>query len=85
MLADEIKSTLSDLQLENSKPEIFKIDPAHVRRKFYDCAEAAGIARELAHRSQSGGRGRRVNAKQCAASGVQKIMAIPHPIGSILC
>jgi molybdate transport system regulatory protein len=38
---------LSDLQLENSKPEIFKIDPAHVRRKFYDCAEAAGIAREL--------------------------------------
>jgi len=46
-LADEIKSTLSDLQLENSKPEIFKIDPAHVRRKFYDCAEAAGIAREL--------------------------------------
>jgi len=47
MLADEIKSTLSDLQLENPKPEIFMIDPAHVRRKFYDCAEAAGIAREL--------------------------------------
>ena len=47
LLADEIKTTLSELQLQYSKPEIFKIDPAHVRRKFYDCAEAAGIAREL--------------------------------------
>jgi molybdate transport system regulatory protein len=47
LLADEIKNTLSELQLQNSKPEIFKVDPGHVRRKFYDCAEAAGIGREL--------------------------------------
>lgn len=26
---------------------MFKIDAAHVRRKFYECAEAAGIPREL--------------------------------------
>lgn len=47
LLADEIKTTLSELQLQSSAAGIFKIDPAHVRRKFYDCADAAGIAREM--------------------------------------
>ncbi len=52
LLADEIKNTLGELRLSSTapelfKPELFKIDPAHVRRKFYDCAEAAGIARDL--------------------------------------
>ncbi|MBI5550314.1 MAG: TOBE domain-containing protein [Desulfobacterales bacterium] len=47
LLADEIKSTLGELQLSNATPELFKIDPAHVRRKFYACAESAGIPREL--------------------------------------
>jgi molybdate transport system regulatory protein len=47
LLADEIKNTLSDLRLSSATPELFKIDPAHVRRKFYDCAEAAGIPRDL--------------------------------------
>ncbi len=47
LLADEIKHALSELRLSSATPELFKIDPAHVRRKFYDCAEAAGIARDL--------------------------------------
>ncbi len=46
LLAHEIKSTLSEFNLSASAPGFFKIDPAHVRRKFYDCAEAAGINRE---------------------------------------
>ena len=47
LLADEIKETLSELRISTDAPELFKIDPAHVRRKFYDCAQAAGIPREL--------------------------------------
>jgi len=47
LLADEIKTGLGELQALNYKVKIFKIDPAHVRRKFYDCAEAAGIPREM--------------------------------------
>lgn len=47
LLADEIKNTLSELRHSSGTPELFKIDPAHVRRKFYECAEAAGIPREL--------------------------------------
>ncbi|MBI5894944.1 MAG: tyrosine-type recombinase/integrase, partial [Desulfobacterales bacterium] len=47
VLVDEIKSILNELKPLSATPELFKIDPAHVRRKFYDCAEAAGIAREL--------------------------------------
>jgi molybdate transport system regulatory protein len=47
LLADEIRNILNELKPLSATPELFKIDPAHVRRKFYDCAEAAGIAREL--------------------------------------
>ena len=46
-LADEIKSILLELGGSANSPDLFRIDPAHVRRRFYDCAEAAGISREL--------------------------------------
>jgi molybdate transport system regulatory protein len=46
-LADEIQILLGELQRIKTDPDFFRIDPAHVRRKFYDCAEAAGIPREL--------------------------------------
>jgi molybdate transport system regulatory protein len=46
LLEDEIKNTLDAFDREGSRPGLFKVDPAHVRRKFYDRAEAAGIRRE---------------------------------------
>jgi molybdate transport system regulatory protein len=47
VVADEVQSALGELRPSSAAPEPFKIDPAHVRRKFYDCAEAAGIPRDL--------------------------------------
>lgn len=47
LLSDSIRKTLQELQLNNLQGKIFKIDPAHVRRKFYERAEATGISREL--------------------------------------
>jgi molybdate transport system regulatory protein len=47
LLTEEIKSTLLEYRMPDMPPELFKIDPGHIRRKFYDCAEAAGIQREL--------------------------------------
>jgi molybdate transport system regulatory protein len=47
LLEDEIKNTLGEFGHKGSATGFFKIDPAHVRRKFYDRAEAAGIQREL--------------------------------------
>jgi molybdate transport system regulatory protein len=47
LLADEIRAAIGGLQLKPLQEKMFKVDPAHVRRKFYECAEAAGIAREL--------------------------------------
>ena len=47
LLADEIRTAIGGLQSKPLQQKIFKVDPAHVRRKFYECAEAAGIAREL--------------------------------------
>jgi molybdate transport system regulatory protein len=44
-LAHELKGALA--RLRSAGDGMFKIDPAHVRRKFYDCAEAAGISREM--------------------------------------
>jgi molybdate transport system regulatory protein len=35
------------MKLLRSPSGRLKIDPAHVRRKFYDCADAAGIPREM--------------------------------------
>jgi molybdate transport system regulatory protein len=46
-LAHELKTALTLLRSPDSAEDIFKIDPAHVRRKFYGCAETAGIPREL--------------------------------------
>ena len=46
-LADEIRNTLEELCHSSTCPDLFKVDPAHVRRKFYDRAEAVGIPREL--------------------------------------
>ncbi len=43
----EIQATLVDFDRHYPQGGIFKVDPAHVRRKFYACAEAAGYAREL--------------------------------------
>jgi len=47
LLADEIRNTLEELRPSSIFPDLFKVDPAHVRRKFYDRAEAVGIPREL--------------------------------------
>ncbi len=46
MLSAEIKTMLDQFRGQISPRRIFKADPAHVRRKFYACAEAAGFARE---------------------------------------
>jgi molybdate transport system regulatory protein len=46
-LANELISAMDLLRSQNFPDEIFKIDPAHVRRKFYDCADLAGIPRVL--------------------------------------
>lgn len=46
-LADEIKNTLNEFNLPGSAGDFFRIDPAHVRRRFYDRAKSAGIAPEL--------------------------------------
>jgi len=46
-LSAEIQKTLDDFQLGNTFTEIFWVDPGHVRRKFYERAEAVGIPREL--------------------------------------
>ena len=46
-LADELKTALTLLRSPDATEDIFKIDPAHIRRKFYERAEAAGIPREL--------------------------------------
>jgi molybdate transport system regulatory protein len=42
-LVDELKSTLP---LLGDSGEVLNVDAAHVRRRCYDCAEAAGIPRE---------------------------------------
>jgi molybdate transport system regulatory protein len=46
-LSAEIQKTLEDLQLTNVFTGTFWVDPGHVRRKFYERAEAIGIPREL--------------------------------------
>ncbi len=46
LLSAEIRETLRELQLKDPQGKLFKVDPAHVRRKFYAMAEAAGMPRE---------------------------------------
>ena len=47
LLTQDIQATLSELPSGTARGQLFKVDPAHVRRKFYERAEAAGIPREL--------------------------------------
>lgn len=47
LLSVDIRETLAEQQSHNVQAKIFKVDPGHVRRKFYERAEAAGIPREL--------------------------------------
>lgn len=47
LLSAELRETLRELSQNNLKgTKVFRVDPAHVRRKFYARAEAAGIPRE---------------------------------------
>ena len=46
-LSAEIQKTLDAFQLRSTFTETFWVDPGHVRRKFYERAEAVGIPREL--------------------------------------
>jgi molybdate transport system regulatory protein len=46
-LSDEIQKTIDDLKVGSASTGIFWVDPGHVRRKFYERAEAVGIPREL--------------------------------------
>ncbi len=45
--AAEIQALLASLALRPAKGTLLMLDPAHVRRKFYERAEAAGLPREL--------------------------------------
>jgi molybdate transport system regulatory protein len=45
--AMEVQAVLKSLALQNSEERLLQLDPAHVRRKFYERAEALGFAREL--------------------------------------
>ncbi len=48
LLSAEIRETLQKLEPENfERKKIFRVDPAHVRRKFYGRAETAGLPREM--------------------------------------
>ncbi len=46
-MAAEIKGVLKSLSPRNAGKGLLKLDPAHVRRKFYERAEAIGMPREL--------------------------------------
>jgi len=46
-LSGEIKETLDEFQRRDISLKTLWVDPGHVRRKFYERAEAVGIPREL--------------------------------------
>lgn len=46
-LSHEIKNALDDATFQNSLENLFKVDPAHVRRKFYERAVACGFPKAL--------------------------------------
>ena len=46
-LSQEIKAALTDPAFKESLASLFNVDPAHVRRKFYERASALGFAKEL--------------------------------------
>jgi len=47
LVSAEVRRIRQELQSKNLPEKGFGIDPSHVRRKFYERAEAIGIAREL--------------------------------------
>jgi len=47
-LATEIRQALDDPEFSHSLTNLFAIDPAFVRRKLYERAEACGIAKQMA-------------------------------------
>jgi molybdate transport system regulatory protein len=46
-LSREIKAALADASFTQSLGSLFKVDPGHVRRKFYERALACGFPKEL--------------------------------------
>jgi molybdate transport system regulatory protein len=46
-LAREIRDALEDTAFRESLGSLFNVDPGHVRRKFYERAEAIGFPKEL--------------------------------------
>jgi molybdate transport system regulatory protein len=46
-LSQEIRRALEDTAFRQSLDSLFKVDPGHVRRKFYERAQACGFAKEL--------------------------------------
>jgi molybdate transport system regulatory protein len=46
-LSVELRGAISELEFEGAPADLLRIDPAHVRRKFYDRAEAVGLPREM--------------------------------------
>ena len=47
LVSADIRNTLKELPSHHVQGKIFKVDPGHVRRKFYARAEAAALSREL--------------------------------------
>lgn len=47
LLSDDIRKMLQELQFAGIPGRTLSVDPGHVRRKFYERAEATGIPREL--------------------------------------
>jgi molybdate transport system regulatory protein len=45
--SQEIRATLDDPNFRSSLTKLFAVDPAFVRRKFYECAEACGLPKRL--------------------------------------
>ena len=46
-LTREIQAALADDAFQKSIPNLFQVDPGHVRRKFYERAAACGFPKEL--------------------------------------
>jgi len=46
-LSQEIQEALKDAAFRQSLDSLFKVDPGHVRRKFYERAQACGFPKEL--------------------------------------
>jgi len=46
-LAEELKEALNNPAFADSLGSLFKVDPGHVRRKFYERAQSCGLARKL--------------------------------------